>query len=193
MGAEGKVVEEPPSRGWRPSFALVGKVSAVIGLIGGVLGLLFTFAPGLKPEKKESVRESANVELTDVNPRATNREYLSAEGIKTGNLSPAALSQLGVLATVRITSTGYDGKPLPLIASLTDPRTGSVVCERMTIITPGNDEPTYRSWVAYPPRAGTFNLHVTLFKPNRKPPPIGTADRSGIDAPEPNPGSLRVC
>jgi hypothetical protein len=173
---------EAPRR-WRPSFALVGKVAAVVGLIAGVLGLLFTFFPDLRPTPSED--PSAELELADVNGRATLREYLNSEGIPAGTLSPEALKRLGVLATIHYSSTGLGGKELPLVVSLTSRETGNVVCEHTYRIKAGGGaQLTFRSWSPFPaaPQAegAAYNLHVTLFPPDETPPSLAADDQNDI-------------
>ncbi len=177
--------EAPPPRRRLP-FGLVGQLAAVVGLIGAVAGLLFTFAPGLRPEK--SPPATATVELADVNAAATLREYLAAEGMRAGSLSAAALSRLGVLTTIHYASTGLGGKSLPLVVSLTSRATGRVVCRHTYHVRSGGGLPvTFRTWSPFPahprPANGSYNLHVTLFRPNGELPSLDAADHDGIPQP----------
>ena len=174
--------DEPPRRRWL-SFGIVGQAAVVVGLIGGVVGLVFTFVPGLRPGSDGA--PTADLELADVNGRATLREYLNSEGIPPGTLSPAALKRLGVLSTIRYTSSGLGGKELPLVVSLTSRETGRVVCQHTYRITAGSGAPlTFRSWSPFPttPQAAndSYNLHVTLFPPDGKPPSLDADDENDI-------------
>ena len=180
-GEKGASDEAPPRR-WL-SFSLVGKAAAVVGLIGGVVGLVFTFAPGLRPSSP--VKPSAALELADLNNRATLREYLNSEGIPPGTLSPLALKRLGVLATIHYTSSGLGGKKLPLVVSLTSRETGNVVCLHTYRVDAGSGgQLTFRSWSPFPVKALTagdsYNLHVTLFPPDGKPPSLDADDENDI-------------
>ena len=173
---------ETPPRRWL-SFGIVGQAAAVVGLIGGVVGLVFTFAPGLRPGSGET--PTANLELADVNSRATLREYLSAEGIPAGTLSPPALARLGVLATIHYTSSGLGGKELPLVVSLTSRAGGDVVCRHTyQVKAGGGGQLTFRSWSPFPATPQTasdsYNLHVTLFPPDGKPPSLDADDENDI-------------
>jgi hypothetical protein len=186
MTAPPKETEAPPARRRWLSFGLVGQAAAVVGLIGGVAGLLFTFVPSLRPGSGE--KPSAQLELASVNDRATLREYLFAEAIPLGSLSKAVLRRLGVLTTIRYTSSGLGGKELPLVVSLTSRETGDVVCEhRYPVKAKGGPPLTFRVWTPFPahPRAqnDSYNLHVTLFPPSGKPPSLDAADHDGIPAP----------
>lgn len=167
----------------RLSFGIVGQAAVVVGLIGSVVGLVLTFFPGLRPGS--DAKPTADLELADVNGRATLREYLSAEGIPPGALSPAALRRLGVLATVRYTSSGLGGKELPLVVSLTSRETGDVVCQHTYRVDGGSGTPlTFRSWSPFPAApqtaSDTYNLHVTLFPPDGKPPSLDADDENEI-------------
>jgi len=180
-GEKAASAEAPPRRWF--SFSLVGKAAAVVGLIGGVVGLVFTFAPGLRPSP--SPKPSANLELADVNSRATLREYLNSEGIPSGTLSPLALKRLGVLATIHYTSSGLGGKELPLVVSLTSRETGNIVCRHTyRVDAGGGGQLTFRSWSPFPakPQAAgdSYNLHVTLFPPDGKPPSLDADDENDI-------------
>jgi hypothetical protein len=177
-----ETASETPRR-WRPSFGLVGKVAAVVGLIAGVLGLLFTFFPDLRPTPSED--PSADLELANVNGRATLREYLNSEGIPSGTLSPEALKRLGVLATIHYSSSGLGGKELPLVVSLTSRETGEVVCEHTyRIKAGGGSQLTFRSWSPFPAapqvEGDSYNLHVTLFPPDGEPPSLDADDQNEI-------------
>jgi hypothetical protein len=194
----------PPTgiRRWL-TFKLVGQASAVVGLVAGVLGLLFLLVPGLKPGSGE--QQSAKIELASVNDRATLREYLGAEGIKTGGLAPWALRRLGVLAALRYSSTGLAGKELPLVVSLTSRETGVTACRHTYRFRAGTGAPpAIRVWTPFPARARkppeTFNLHVTLFPPDGKQPALDAVDQNGIaglDRPQPGPTDaplpVRLC
>ena len=169
----------------RPSFGIVGQTAVVVGLIGGVVGLVFTFFPGLRPSSGGGAKPTADVALANVNPKATLREYLNAEGISAGTLSPAVLGRLGVLATIHYTSSGLGDKELPLVVSLTSSESGTIVCKHTYRIDAGSGEPlTVRSWSPFPttPRAspGSYDLHVTLFPPAGQPPALDAADENAI-------------
>lgn len=178
---------QPPPRRWRlrwPSKPIV-EAGAVVGLIGGIAGLVFTFFPGLTPGGRETTTPTADLELADVNGGATLREYLNAEGIPPGTLSPDVLKRMGVLATVRYTSSGLDGKELPLVVSLASRETGVVVCKHTYRVNAGSGAPlTFRSWSPFPaaPKSatGSYNLHVTLFPPDGQPPSLDADDENDI-------------
>ena len=181
--AEARNADGETPRRKRLSFGIVGQAAVVVGLIGGVVGLLFTFFPGLRPGS--DAKPTAQLELADVNPRATLREYLNSEGIPAGTLSPAALKRLGVLATIHYSSSGLGGKELPLVVSLTNPDSGDVACQHTYRVKAGGGGPlTFRSWSPFPttPRlaSASYNLHVTLFPPDGKPPSLDADDENGI-------------
>lgn len=173
---------DPRRRPWL-SFGIVGQAAAVVGLIGGVVGLVFTFVPSLRPGSQE--KPTADLELADVNGRATLREYLNAEGMAAGTLSPQVLKRLGVLATIHYTSSGLGGKRLPLVVSLTSRESGEVVCQHTYRVNAGGGTPlTFRSWTPFPAMtqaaSHSYNLHVTLFPPDGKPPSLDADDENGI-------------
>ena len=178
----------PEQRRRRLSFALVGQAAAVVGLIGGVVGLVFTFVPSLRPGSGSKAAPTAKLEIADVNERATLREYLGAEGIPTGSLSPAALRVVGVLTTVHYTTTGLDGKQLQLVVSLASRETGETVCRHTYPLKVGGGiAPTFRAFTPFPSKPAAadelFNVHVTLFPPDGRRPALDARDHSGIPGP----------
>lgn len=197
--AENAPAEEAPAE--RPrrrlSFSVVVQAGVVVGLVGGVVGLLFTLVPGLKPEK--AAQPTANLEVAAVDDRAMLRDYLAAEGIDPGEIAPSVLRRVGVLTTIRLSSTGLEGKELPLVVSLTSRDTSVIACKHTYRLKAGKGPPpTFRAWAAFPTRARpgeSFNLHVTLFPPNGKPPPLDAEDRTGIaglDRPQPGPANANL-
>ena len=80
-----------------------------------------------------------------------------------------------------------DGQPseFPLVVSLTSRTTGDVVCKHTYHINAGDGTPlTFRSWSPFPPTSAaardTYDLHVTLFPPDGKPPSLDADDENGI-------------
>lgn len=176
----------PEERRRRISFALVGQAAAVVGLIGGVVGLVFAFVPSLRPGS--GAAPTAKLEISDVNERATLREYLNAEGIPSASLSRSALSAVGVLTTVHYTTTGFDGKTLQLVVSLASRDTGVTACRHAYPLKVGGGiAPTFRAFLPFPSKPAApdelFNVHVTLFPPDGKPPALDAADHTGIPGP----------
>jgi len=169
------------------SFGLVGQISSVLLLVSTVVGLLRVFDPGLFPGGGSKVTPSGKIELADVNPRATLLEYQLAEQNPVGSLSKAVLRRVGVLTTIRYSSTGLRGKQLELAVTLTSRDSGDVVCGHMYPIAAGDGSPlTFRTWSPFPaqPRANdSYDLHVTLFPPSGHSPSLDAADHDGIPAP----------
>jgi hypothetical protein len=181
---------EPKPRGLRRwfNFGRVGQASAVVGLIAGIAGLLFTFVPSLRPGSGGAGDEEGTIELASVNERATLREYLDAEGIPPGSISKDVLRRFGVLATVRYSSTGLRGKKLPLDVTLTSRETGEVVCSHREVVEAGSGGAlTQRVWAPFPAKplapGDVYNLHVTLRRPDAKPPALDAADHNAIPGP----------
>ena len=170
------------------SFGLVGQIATVAGLVATIVGLLFTLFPDWRPGGGGGAQKpSGKVELANVNPRATLLEYQLAERNPIGSLSKAVLRRLGVLTTIRYSSSGFRGKQLQLAVTLTSSTTGSVVCGHTYPIEAGDgSQMTFRVWSPFPahPRANdSYNLHVTLFPPSGHSPSLDAADRDGIPAP----------
>jgi len=180
--------EEPAPRQGRISFKLVGQAGAVVGLIGGIVGLVFTFAPSLRPGSGSATKPAAELDVGTVSRRVPLGEYLAAERIPRGTFSAEALRHLGAMVTIGYDATGFGGKDLQLDVSLTNADTGATACaHRYAIPAGGGPGQTMRAWMAFPGGAaaarGTYNLHVSLFGPEGKPPPLRAKDHDGIPGP----------
>ena len=187
---------EAPRRRRKISFALVGQASAVVGLVAACLGILFTLVPGLKPGSGDhgSPREP-ELTVQGVARRVPLQEYLTAERLPRGSTSAAALRHLGAMATVRYTVGGYNGRQLQLDAALADADTGATACvHRYTLPPASGTTQTMRVWLGFPGGAAaaraTYNLHVSLFPPDGKPPPLRAHDLEGIPGPGTDAGPI---
>jgi hypothetical protein len=170
------------------SFGLVGQITSVLVLVSTTVGLLRVFDPGLFPGGGSGGQQpGGKVVLADVNPRATLLEYQRAERNPIGSLSKAALQRVGVLTTIRYSSSGFRAKELQLAVTLTSRTTGDVVCGHTYPIEAGDgSQITFRVWSPFPahPRPNdSYDLHVTLFPPSGHSPSLDAADRDGIPAP----------
>src|SRR5207245_2274696 len=106
----------------------------------------------------------------------------------------------GVLTTIHYTSSGLSGKELPLVVSLTSSETGQLACQHTYRVKAGGGLPlTFRTWSPFPVRpyaqGDSYNLHVTLFPPDGKPPSLDAADHDRIPGAPPGapPLPLDLC
>jgi hypothetical protein len=105
------------------AIRLAKAVSAVVGFIAVLLGLIFLLWPSLKPEPPSPTRDVKLSHLTLERP-VTFGAYLRRINQSAGGLEPAVLKQAGALAAFDFTVEGYKDRRLPLAWQLVDAGNG---------------------------------------------------------------------
>jgi hypothetical protein len=152
----------------RSIWTVVGRASAVVGLLGGVAGLLFLLVPELQPKPDPPVRKASFAEL-QVEPGLTRRQYLQRVDLDPGGLDAKTLAQRGAFLEFDVQATGYRGKPLALKLELVNASGDEVGQEQSTTIRPAADEDAiaWQAFLVYPPAAkGSFVARMELFDPD---------------------------
>jgi hypothetical protein len=156
----------PPRRKWLRVPSL-GQSAALVGLIGGVVGLLFIFKPGWKPQPPSQV---GTVEFSDVHARqpVTFKRYLQRLKLSPGNMSPAMLRRKGVLIEFHAHIVGFRSKELPLRWELNDAASDDLVAQDEAISIEPSTTDEGRTWFVWAPTPKTrrrYYLTVTLYQP----------------------------
>ena len=174
-----------PSQPPKPRFRLptVGQISAIVGLIAGVLGLVFLVFPALRPEPP---LDSGTVEVSDVRVRqpVSFGRYLQRLKLPPGELTAEFLARRGVMIEFQTKIEGFKGKQLPLRWELNDAATNDVVDEDQAVtIKPStnNEGRTWFVWAPAPETTGKYYVTVTIYQP-----PKGEVDvpLEAFDSPE---------
>jgi hypothetical protein len=156
---------EAPRRWKRPSAgATLGLVATIVGLVSGIIGLVFLFAPDLQPSG-EPEEQAATLSHLQVRPNASFREYLARVDLPRTGYTAAQLARRGALLQFRIRTSGFEGTRLILKWELYDDATGEQVNEsKATILKPTakTNEANWRFWVPVPHRRGPFYAVVEL-------------------------------
>lgn len=155
-----------PRRRWLRVPSL-GQAAALVGLVGGVVGLLFIFKPGWKPQPSPDV---GTVEISAVRVRepVTFKRYLQRLQLPQQGLSRAQLRRLGALIEFHLHAQGFKSKELPLRWELNDAATDDLITEDESVsIKPStNDEGRkWFVWVPTPKTKRTYYVTVTLYQP----------------------------
>ena len=173
--------KEPP----KPRFRLptVGQISAIVGLIAGVLGLVFLVFPALRPEPAP---DTGAVQVSDVRVRqpVSFGRYLKRLKLPPGQLTAEYLARRGVMIEFQTQIEGFKGKQLPLRWELNDAATNDVVDEDQAVtIKPStnNEGRTWFVWAPAPETGGKYYVTVTIYQP-----PKGEVDvpLEAFDSPE---------
>jgi hypothetical protein len=162
-----KLTARPQTR--RDWFGLVGKLTALVGLITGVVTLLFLFFPGLKPVHVD-VGTAAITDVKTLQP-VTERRYLQEMELPKGTMSRASLDQPGVLVSFHYQLEGFGGRAIPLRWELNNAKTNDLVDQDQALsITPttNSEGRDWDVWVPQPKRQGTYYITVTLYQPQKQ-------------------------
>ena len=147
-----------------PTLAQAG---ALVGLIAGIVGLVFVIRPGWKPDAPVDVGKA---DITEVSVRqpVTFRRYLQRLKLPPGSLSSEQLNRLGVLIAFEAQISGFKGKELPLRWELNKHPGGELVAadEAVSIVPSTNDEGrTWFVWAPTPKTDGRYYVTVTIYQP----------------------------
>jgi hypothetical protein len=151
----------------RSAGAWLGYVAAAVGIVSGLVGLMFVLLPNLQPEPPARHK---GVKLTrlDFQPRLTFRQYLQRVDQPATSFTPERLSQPGAFLEYRFVITGYKGQRLPVRYELIDASSGDQVAEaRPFTIEPlaAQDSGTWHAWVPLPRRARRLFVILQVFQP----------------------------
>ena len=176
-----RLTARPQTR--RDWFGLVGKVTALVGLVTGVATLLFLFFPGLKPVHVDV----GTAAITDVQVRqpVTLRRYLQEMEIGEGSMSRTSLNRPGVLVSFHYQLEGFSGRKIPLRWELNNARTNDLVDEdqAVSIIPSTNSEGRdWYVWVPQPKPQGRYYITVTLYQPEKQLVPLKHFDTEPFTA-----------
>ena len=175
----------------RNPLVYVGQAAAVVGLIGGVVGLLFIFKPGWKPQPPPDVGTLKIVD-SSVRQPVTFGRYLERVRLPPLDFTKAFLQRRGLLIEFDYHAEGFRGKRLPIQWDLVDAKTndrvfvdgeddaggnGSVGIRPST----NNEAAKWFVWVPGPEAGRTYYVTVTIYQPRKGDVDVPLAD---FDTPE---------
>ena len=154
----------------RPS---VGQASALVGLIGGVVALVFIFKPGWKPQPPANASK-ATITDTRVFQPVSFKRYLQRQQLPIpAGLSRTYLSRPGVMVSFHYEIVGLRHKKLPLRWELSDAATNDLVASKDSAYTliPANDDDAgdWSVWVPAPRKGRSYYATVTIYQPQGPP------------------------
>jgi hypothetical protein len=142
------------------------QAGVIVGLISGVVGLIFLFFPQVRPERHgPNPDQSAKISGVVSNPRTTRGQFLDYSDQSKLGFTKEQLAIVGASAFARVEIVGYRGKTLTLERQLVDAETGDVVGQaRDFTVTPPATRVTHRwwDWVPLRPGRGTYVMVIKL-------------------------------
>jgi len=153
----------------RSLFALVGQLTALVGLISGIVTLIFVFRPGWKPTHVD-VGTATITDVTVLQP-VTYGRYLQKQELPAGTMSHEQLVKPGVMVSFHYELDGFRGKKLPLRWELNAAATNKLIDQdqALTIIPSTNAEGRdWFVWVPAPKARRTYYITVTIYQPQKQ-------------------------
>lgn len=164
----------PPKK--RSPLVYVGQASAVVALIASVVGLLFVFKPGWKPEPPPDVGTLKIVE-SNVRQPVTFGRYLERVRVPPLDVTKAFRQRRGLLIEFDYEAEGFRGKRLPIQWELVDAKTNDRVVvddedqggNDAVAITPSTNHEAAKwfVWVPAPEAGRRYYVTVTIYQPRK--------------------------
>ena len=163
----------------------------MVGLIGGIIGLLFIFKPGWKPQPPPDVGTLRIVDSSVKQPVTFGR-YLERVRLPPLGMTKAWRERRGLLIEFDYTAKGFRGKQLPIQWELVDAKTNDRVeatggddaggNDAVAIIPSTNDETAkWFVWLPAPDAGRPYYVTVTIYQPRKGDVDVPLAD---FDTPE---------
>lgn len=163
------------------SGSLVGLITALVTLIGGVAGLIFLFWPSLRPNEEPTAmgaqlsnpRVELGVTLGEYWDRR--RDFILSKNAQSTEPTGETRDIDGIVVTVQVVIEGYADKRNLVQWTLIDSETGGRLVdypaladvsgwpEKFVIPTANSDQNTIELWVEVPPVPGIYALVIDLY------------------------------
>lgn len=153
----------------RNPLVYVGQAAGVVALIASVVGLLFVFKPGWKPEPPPDVGTLKIVD-SSVRQPVTFGRYLERVRLPPMDMTKAFLQRRGLLIEFDYEAEGFRGKRLPIQWELVDAKTNDrVVGDDAVAITPSTNHEAAKwfVWLSAPSAGRRYYVTVTIYQPRK--------------------------
>ena len=147
------------------TMRLVKQAAVVVGLLSGIVGLVFGVFPQIAPQRHAPPAEqSAVVRDVVTNGHTTQAQYLDYDDRSRQGFTRDQLSAIGASMFARVRIVGYRGKTLILERQVIDARSGDVVgTTRDYRVTPPADHVDHR-WGEWTPLRRGRGRYVMVIK-----------------------------
>jgi hypothetical protein len=151
----------------RSPMANVAAVGTILTVISALVGLVFLFVPGLKPEPPAPTR-SARLASVEFVPSLSMRQMLDRTDQSTAGLTREELATRVVFLRYRFETVGYKGKELPIKTELIRADRDEVNEQRPFAIVPqaNEDNGTWFTWAELPRDRARYRLLLQIFEPD---------------------------
>lgn len=164
---------EPPGKKRRLRRPTLVEAGALVALIGGIVGLVFRFAPGWEPQPPPTKVGATISDIDAVRP-VTFRRFLQRQQLPISpDMTPEFLARRGVMVQFSYAIVGLSGKDLRLSWELSDSNTHDLVAAEQSayLLTPSknDDAGDWAVWIPAPKPGRTYYATVKIYKPKGPP------------------------
>ena len=150
----------------------LGQASTIVGLVGGLVTLVFVFKPGWKPQPAPDVAKADIGDVRVLQP-VTFKRYLQRQQLPTAGLASQYLARRGTMVAFHYEITGLRHKHLRLRWELSNAATNDLVAaeESAYTITPAtnDDAGDWSVWVPPGRQGKSYYVTVTIYQPQGPP------------------------
>jgi hypothetical protein len=162
-----------PSGGWHLRRPTIVEMAAFVALVGGIVGLVFAFAPGCQPQPPPAAIRATISDVDAVRP-VTFRRFLQRQHIPIPpEMTPQFLARRGVMVEFHYEIIGLSGKQLLLAWELSDAATNDLVAAEQSAYelepSKNDDSGDWAIWIPAPKPGRTYYAIVTIYKPQGPP------------------------
>jgi hypothetical protein len=153
----------------RNPLVYVGQAAGVVALVASVVGLVFVFKPGWKPEPPPDVGTLKIVD-SSVRQPVTFGRYLERLRLPPLDMTKAFLQRRGLLIEFDYQAEGFRGKRLPIQWELVNARSNDRVAgdDAVAIVPSTNNQAAkWFVWVPAPDAGRTYYVTVTIYQPRK--------------------------
>jgi hypothetical protein len=166
---------QPAPEKKRNPLVSLGQVSGIVALFATVVGLVFVFKPGWKPEPPPDV---GTLKILDSSVRqpVTFGRYLERVRLPAMDVTKAYRQRRGLLIEFDYEASGFRGKRLPIQWELVDAKTndramadGDEGGNDAVAITPSTNRESAKwfVWVPAPAAGKRYYVTVTIYQPRK--------------------------
>jgi hypothetical protein len=165
--------EGTPSGGWQLRRPTIVEMAAFVAVVGGIVGLVFVFAPGCKPQPPPAAIKATISDIDAVRPY-TFRRFLQRQHISIPpEMTPQFLARRGVMIEFHYEIIGLSGEQLQLDWELSDAATHDLVAAEPSAYelepSKNDDAGDWAIWIPAPKPGRTYYAIVTIYKPEGPP------------------------
>jgi hypothetical protein len=162
-----------PDGTWRLRRPTIVEMAAFVAVVGGIVGLVFAFAPGCQPQPPPSAIKATISDVDALRPVTFKRFLQRLHQPIPPEMTPQFLARRGVMVEFHYEIIGLGGKQLLLAWELSDAKTHDLVAAEQSAYelepSKNDDSGDWPIWIPAPKPGRNYYAIVTIYKPEGPP------------------------